>query len=98
MHRVLRLVLQNSFNIPLVARSEELVWELYRLEGRGDCMNGVCSGCSETLPGELGVRCDECGDMGIYCIDCCLTIHARLPLHRLEVSSRLLHGDQGYEV
>ncbi|KAI1788546.1 hypothetical protein LXA43DRAFT_870607, partial [Ganoderma leucocontextum] len=58
--------------------------EFFRLEGRGDFMDGVCAGCSDVLPDKLGVRCDDCDDPGVYCIACCLSRHARLPLHRMK--------------
>ncbi|KAI1782385.1 hypothetical protein LXA43DRAFT_905935, partial [Ganoderma leucocontextum] len=57
--------------------------ELLRLEGRGDFTGGCCLRCSTFLSG-LGLRCDDCHDLGLYCVACCLEIHVKEPVHRLQ--------------
>ena len=72
-------------NLQLRSHANRYVDELLRLEGRGDWM-ALCGGCSGALPGGLGLRCDDCHDLGLYCVPCCVEAHLRHPLHRIQVS------------
>lgn len=64
-----------------------------RHDGRGNAYGvEVCPLCSDSAREVAEVerspvfRCEECMGGLMECRDCCLTRHARLPLHRIEVS------------
>ncbi|KAI1784325.1 hypothetical protein LXA43DRAFT_901839, partial [Ganoderma leucocontextum] len=57
--------------------------EVMRLEGRGDFISDVCCGCHDVLNEGHGLRCDDCHDLALYCMTCCIAIHERHPLHRI---------------
>ncbi len=47
-----------------------------------DTGEAMCESCN-AKPGVL--RCSDCATRRVRCADCMKTIHANLPLHRLEV-------------
>lgn len=54
-----------------------------RGEGRGQRQNdATCHGC---FLREATVRCDECFGKELFCRECCVVRHQRLPLHRIKV-------------
>jgi hypothetical protein len=57
--------------------------ELIRLEGRGDFAASHCPYCGQADP---SLRCMDCDGGELVCLECTLKSHARLPLHRIEVS------------
>lgn len=62
--------------------------EILRRDGLGDSETpGICVGCRK-LPGKY--RCSDCfGDI-MWCSECTVLSHRHLPLHRIQVSSKLL--------
>lgn len=59
--------------------------EILRLEGRGEHDDiDTCSLCA-TSPALY--RCSDCFGGELYCQGCVVYLHARTPLHRLQVSS-----------
>ncbi len=57
---------------------------MLRHEGRGPARTlSVCPRCSESPP---TLRCLECAGGEMICVACMLEAHARLPLHRIQVS------------
>ncbi|KAG1763903.1 hypothetical protein EV702DRAFT_1182676 [Suillus placidus] len=64
-------------------REEYLLKEL-RLEGRGSLTTTPCSSCSDinnNIVQEHLYRCEDCYGPEILCKSCCLSKHARHPLH-----------------
>ncbi|KAG1768280.1 hypothetical protein EV702DRAFT_1253494 [Suillus placidus] len=59
--------------------------EMIRLDGRGD-ISGTCAGCG-TAPALF--RCEICDDIQLYCHDCTVTNHLRLPTHRINEWTRV---------
>ena len=59
--------------------------EIIRSEGRGDSTDGRCSRCLDSLCDGRGIRCLDCHDQGLYCVNCCVFIHSCHPFHRIEV-------------
>ena len=61
--------------------------ELLRRDGLGDLTTpGMCISCGN-LPGEY--RCSDCfGDI-MWCLECTISSHCHLPLHRVQVCSEL---------
>lgn len=63
--------------------------EVLRLEGRGDHRESdICSLCETSSPALY--RCNDCFGGELYCQGCIVYLHARTPLHRLQVRSQLL--------
>ncbi len=61
--------------------------ELLRLDGCGDNLE-ICSRCStDDISNPAIYRCceNECHAAGLVCSDCCVSLHAMLPLHWIEV-------------
>ncbi|KAI1783648.1 hypothetical protein LXA43DRAFT_903117, partial [Ganoderma leucocontextum] len=58
--------------------------EVLRLQGRGDIVEYTCGRCSEHLIDGVGFRCDDCFDTRLCCKECCVALHSRLPLHRIQ--------------
>ena len=57
--------------------------ELLRKEGLGDSTTpGTCVGCEKGV-GEY--RCNDCFGGYMYCLECIVSSHSQLPLHRLQV-------------
>lgn len=62
--------------------------EILRLEGRGDhCQSNICPLCDTS---DALYRCSDCFGGELYCKDCVVYLHARTPLHRLQVRFQLL--------
>ncbi|KAF8999472.1 hypothetical protein BDZ89DRAFT_934749, partial [Hymenopellis radicata] len=59
--------------------SQEFLYELLRLKGRGGSETTKCHACA--LPDNALYRCKECSRYRLLCKKCCLAEHARLPLH-----------------
>ncbi|KAF8907161.1 hypothetical protein CPB85DRAFT_1223639 [Mucidula mucida] len=60
--------------------------ELLRLDGCGDNLE-ICSRCStDDISNPAIYRCceNECHAAGLVCSDCCVSLHAMLPLHWIE--------------
>ncbi|KAM5534249.1 hypothetical protein V8D89_012074, partial [Ganoderma adspersum] len=57
--------------------------ELLHLEGRSDYAGSPCLRCSDAI-GNLGLCCEDCQDLGLYCVLCCLGIHLCEPMHHLQ--------------
>ena len=75
----------HDMSLQAPSSAERYVDELLRLEGRGG-WNASCGGCPVVLHGGVGLRCDDCHDLGLYCVACCLRAHRQHPLHRIKVS------------
>ncbi|KAF9017023.1 hypothetical protein BDZ89DRAFT_933846, partial [Hymenopellis radicata] len=59
--------------------SQEFLYELVRLKGRGGADKRKCHTCSK--PDGAIYRCRECCVKRLVCKECCLAAHGRLPLH-----------------
>ncbi|KAF8883594.1 hypothetical protein CPB85DRAFT_1165120, partial [Mucidula mucida] len=67
--------------------------ELLRLDGCGDNVE-ICSRCStDDISTPAMYRCckNECHTVGLMCADCCVSLHATLPLHWIEVCLSLVY-------
>ena len=62
--------------------------ETIALDGPGNNRLDSCNSCGNAEAAPL-YRCLECLYGLLYCNECILKSHTTLPLHRLEVSSRL---------
>jgi len=51
--------------------------------------------CARCKADEGSVRCTECVDPELYCDNCVVDIHQRLPLHRVQVFLTLFLRDKG---
>lgn len=56
--------------------------EFVRRDGLGSADEHMCANCEQS-PGLY--RCMDCHGHAMFCVDCLLAEHARLPLHRIEV-------------
>ncbi|KAK7064875.1 CxC2 domain-containing protein [Favolaschia claudopus] len=63
------------------ALRDEYLREFLRLDGCGDASTEVCPGCDATDP---SFRCRDCFGELLYCQACCVGMHNRNPLHRVE--------------
>ncbi|KAG2338570.1 hypothetical protein BDR05DRAFT_978103 [Suillus weaverae] len=59
--------------------------EMIRLDGRGD-VGGTCAGCG-TAPTLF--RCEICDDIQLYCHNCTVTNHLRLPTYHINEWTRV---------
>ncbi|KAF8998463.1 hypothetical protein BDZ89DRAFT_1051589 [Hymenopellis radicata] len=59
--------------------SQEFLYELLRLKGRGGADTTKCNRCG--LLDNVLYRCKQCSRCRLLCKTCCLDEHARLPLH-----------------
>lgn len=63
-------------------RPQEFLYEMVRLEGRGDTAGSACAcGTME----EVVYACKDCWGTRLECSECVLNNHSRLPFHRLKV-------------
>jgi hypothetical protein len=70
---------------------DEYLTEIIRLEGRGDVCLTHCPTCPEETPPQAPrYRCKDCSIPDLFCQECCVKAHARHPLDRIEVCSRVL--------
>ncbi|KAF7965357.1 hypothetical protein HWV62_44269 [Athelia sp. TMB] len=79
-------------DIPLltfIPLRQEYVDEYLRHAGRGaqDCYVRCPGGCADGAP---TMRCKDCFDVRLWCADCVVDAHKRLPLHRIEVHALFL--------
>lgn len=86
---------------------QEFLQEMLRHEGLGEHRHGAtCATCREAIPipppstttehpsdaaSEL-IRCQDCHGDCVECISCCLKRHKGLPLHRTQVSLKVVHA------
>ena len=81
---ILKRVLQDVPLLTWVQYRAEYLDEFLTLEGRGRLADAEqCSDCGSAEP---EFRCTDCHTRDLVCKACCLERHARLPLHRIEVS------------
>ncbi|KAF9014455.1 hypothetical protein BDZ89DRAFT_1142297 [Hymenopellis radicata] len=59
--------------------SQEFLYELLRLKGRGGADTSRCHTCG--LPDGAIYRCKQCCVKRLVCKECCVAAHSRLPLH-----------------
>lgn len=76
-------VLQDDPLLHWIPDIDGCLQELLRLEGRGDHM--VDTVCAQCETGEPVYRCSDCFSPELYCSECVVSIHARSPLHRIQV-------------
>ncbi|KAK7039759.1 CxC2 domain-containing protein [Favolaschia claudopus] len=63
------------------ALRDEYLREFLRLDGCGDASTEICAGCDAAEP---SFRCKDCFGELLYCRACCVDMHKRNPLHRIE--------------
>lgn len=63
-------------------RPQEFLYELVRLEGRGEAIGSSCETCGSE---DACYGCDDCWGSWLECRECVLANHKRLPFHRLKV-------------
>ncbi|KAJ7707095.1 hypothetical protein B0H16DRAFT_1746660 [Mycena metata] len=61
---------------------DEYLRTLLRLEGCGDADEDLCPACRNAPP---RIRCKQCFGDELYCAACCVEMHARDPLHIIDV-------------
>lgn len=72
-----------------IPHQDEYLRECIRRDGR-EGRPDVCQRCQE---GPGVIRCEDCFGGEILCEECTVSVHHRLPLHRIEVSSMLQPPD-----
>ena len=63
-------------------RPQEFLYEMIRLEGRGEAAGSDCATCGIA---DACYGCEDCWGNWLECEDCVLTNHRCLPFHRLKV-------------
>jgi hypothetical protein len=61
---------------------ETFLHEFLRLESRADQPGPACPSCED---GVATVRCVDCFGGALFCRNCIVSVHARNPLHRVQV-------------
>ncbi|KAJ7021123.1 hypothetical protein C8F04DRAFT_1274114 [Mycena alexandri] len=61
---------------------DEYLRTLLRLEGCGDVDEDLCPACCQAPP---TIRCKQCFGDELYCAACCVKMHAKNPLHIIDV-------------
>lgn len=83
------LTLQQTRMAGWLANAPIVLDELLRKDGLGDVTLGLCANCGEP---EGRYRCRDCLGGRIRCLQCSVSSHRELPLHRLQVCPGELPG------
>ncbi|KAJ7021526.1 hypothetical protein C8F04DRAFT_1273648 [Mycena alexandri] len=70
------------------ALHDEFLREVLRLEGPRDASEEFCPSCGTENP---TIRCKQCFGGELFCVGCCVAMHAANPLHIINVSVLPLH-------
>jgi hypothetical protein len=73
-----------------VPEVETFLRELLQLESRADQLDSICPFCKD---GVAAIRCVDCFGGTVCCRDCTISIHARNPLHRVQVCANYFKED-----